>query len=173
MQNSRPYILLEKILGRNTGNAYFAGSFLFILVLPLLSIVIEFLLTKATLDPGLIGKWFIFWSIGIRLFFTGIYQIINPEFKVSSKVITTGKENLLVIRELGLANISIGLIGIISVFNNEWRQVAAIAGVVFFGLTGIQHFLQKPGTNNEMVVMGIEIFMFSIILLYLLFTVFV
>ena len=48
-------------------------------VLPIVSILIEFFVPHSSHDLLFrIGKWFVFWSIGIRLMLAGVRQIANP-----------------------------------------------------------------------------------------------
>ncbi|MEX1060621.1 MAG: hypothetical protein WED13_06330, partial [Methyloceanibacter sp.] len=60
---------------------YIAAIILLMLVLPLLSVAAEVpMLPDATALMGLIGKWFTFWGVGVRLFFAGLSQVFRPQF---------------------------------------------------------------------------------------------
>ena len=50
------------------------------LILPTGSIGFEAAKTAAADLPFLIAKWFVFWSVGVRLTVAGIRQIANPLF---------------------------------------------------------------------------------------------
>ena|SRR5271155_822046 len=60
---------------------YFAVVILLLLVFPVASVI-----TEAVFSPNavnvilLIGKWFVFWGVGVRLFIAGLRQVIQPEF---------------------------------------------------------------------------------------------
>ena len=155
---------------KNGNYAFLIMNILLLFILPLLSIVSEFILEKETLDWTLIGKWFIFWAIGIRLFTAGIKQSSNPEYTAGKIFNMKSSESFVVIRELGFANIALGVMGILSVINSNWRILAAITGGLFFGLAGIQHLFKKPDSRNELIAMLYDIIVLLIILLFLAFS---
>jgi len=80
------------------------------------------------------------------------------------------EESFIVIRELGFANVCIGLIGILSLLKPVWNAPAAIAGGLYFGLAGLSHLLKKPESKNEVIAMISDIFIFLLMLVYLLYT---
>jgi uncharacterized protein DUF6790 len=149
---------------------YLISVLLFMLVLPIISIGIE--AASHSIAPGwpLIGKWFVFWSVGIRLFVAGIRQVTKPAFTAKEIFHINGEESFIIIKELGFANISIGAAGILSLFKTEWTAIIAIAGGLFFGLAGFLHILKKPDSNNEKIAMISDLYIFLILLLYLFFT---
>jgi hypothetical protein len=85
---------------RDVDRSYLAIVVLLMLVLPLASLLIE------TREPGLalVGKWWNFWVIGVRLF--------------TAEVIfhATSADSHVVVRELGIANLCIGALGIASLW---------------------------------------------------------
>ena len=154
-------------------NVYLLIVLATMLILPLACILGEVLQKKAPFGWALTGKYFIFWAIGIRLFIAGIRQTTQPAFTaVKIFNIRNSEESFVIIRELGFANICIGLIGILSLFNSEWRPVAAIAGGLYFGLAGIQHVAKGADSGNEVIAMISDLFVFGLMLVYLSFTFF-
>jgi hypothetical protein len=153
-----------------TKNSYPFIVFLLMFLLPAISITWEILLEGATFGWPLIGKWIVFWCVGIRLFTAGIKQASNPEYAASNIFRLKAKESLVIIRELGFANIALGVMGILSVINSNWRSIAAITGGIFFGLAGIQHLFKKPDSRNELIAMITDLYVFIIALLYMIFT---
>jgi hypothetical protein len=117
----------------------------------------------------LIGKWFIFWGIGVRLFTAGLKQVINPAFTAASIFHLKEKESQVVVRELGYANICLGIIGIVSLFIPHWRIVAACSGGLFFGIAGANHLIKKPAGINELIAMVSDVFIALVVLLYAVF----
>jgi hypothetical protein len=57
-------------------------------------------------------------------------------------------ESLLLVRELGFANLALGLSGLFSLAFPAWR-VPALAGGVFYGLAGGNHFLHPSATGSR------------------------
>jgi len=155
---------------RNKPSLYLISVMLFMLILPAGSIVYQCLTQKTPFDWPLIGKWFLFWSVGVRLFIAGIRQVTKPAFTAKEIFHINNEESHIIIKELGFGNLSIGLIGILSIFKTAWCAPVAIAGGLFFGLAGIQHILNRPASKNEMIAMISDLYIFCIMALYLFFT---
>jgi hypothetical protein len=156
----------RSIAGVNYTYLIFNISLIFIL--PVLSTTGEFVIGKLpiTLEPA--AKWFIFWAIGIRLFVAGIKQASSPEFTATKLFNLKSAESYVIIRELGFANISLGVMGILSVINDDWRLIAAITGGLYLGFAGLQHCLKKPESLNEVVALIYDLIVFILISLYLI-----
>jgi hypothetical protein len=59
---------------------YLGAIILLMLVLPLISVAAEApMLPDAGALMGLIGKWFTFWGVGVRLFLAGLMQVFRPQ----------------------------------------------------------------------------------------------
>jgi len=151
-------------------NRFFLYStILIMLVLPAASIVIEWI--SGYYDPDLIlliGKWFIFWAVGVRLFTAGLSQILRPAFTAGSIFHLKDKASFAIIRELGIANACGGMVAMISLFIDQWRIPAAFLGGLFLGIAGLQHVIRKPDNPNEQIPMISNIIIFIIMVVYLL-----
>lgn len=80
---------------------YYAVILLLMLVLPAVSIVAELLLTQGTAAwLPLIGKWVVFWGVGVRLLVAGIRQVIRPGLTAGMLGVKDQSANVLV-REVG------------------------------------------------------------------------
>jgi hypothetical protein len=90
-----------------------------------------------------VQKWFVFWAVGVRLSSAGLRQILQPGFTAKVVLSLKGNEALFVVRELGMANLSIGLVGLVSLVASSWQPAGALAGVAFYGLAGVNHALQS------------------------------
>jgi hypothetical protein len=125
---------------------YYLTVVLLMFVLPIGSILIElFAFRSAQAAISLVGKWFVFWAVGARLLLAGLRQVIQPRFTAETILGIKGEAPLQVVQELGFANISIGAIGIVSIFNGAWVMPSALAGCLFFGLAGLGHVVQGKG----------------------------
>jgi hypothetical protein len=167
-QINQSYIPKKQIRSRKK-NTYLWMNFLLLFILPVLSMTGEHFFEQSAFDWPLIGKWFIFWAIGIRLFTAGISQASNPLFTARIFKMKS-EEGFVVIRELGFANISLGVMGILSVINDDWRLLAAITGGFFLGIAGIHHLIKRPDSQNEIIAMFYDLSVMAVIILYLIFT---
>ena len=123
---------------------YFFVILFFTLIFPAISVLAEYLIKPDEIfSITLVGKWYIFWAIGIRLFTAGLRQIIAPAFTAKSIFNIDNKECLVIVRELGFANISFGVLGIVSLILPQWRIVSASGSGIYYGIAGINHLLKK------------------------------
>src|ERR1700761_1365105 len=148
---------------------YLISVLLFMLILPVGFILIQWQVSKAEMGWPLIGKWFVFWSVGIRLFIAGLRQVTKPAFTAKEIFHMTGDESYVVIRELGFANLCFGTLGILSLFKPGWCQPAAVAGGLYFGLAGVLHVFKKPDSRNELIALVSDLYILVIMGLYLFF----
>jgi hypothetical protein len=149
--------------------SYLLVVLLLMFVIPVLSIIIEYSINKQQVSIiNLCGKWFLFWGIGIRLFTAGFKQALNPSFTAQSIFHIQNEESFVLVKELGIANICLGSIGIISLFCPEWRMAAAFAGGLYMGIAGINHIIKKPASANEWLAMVSDIFIFVVMMIYII-----
>src|ERR1700748_534937 len=84
------------------------------IVFPIVSGIIELLVVGG--DPVLVfGEWWVFWGVGTRLLAAGVVQISGgrPTTAILGSAAPSVQENHLA-RELGMANLSIGLAGLLA-----------------------------------------------------------
>ena len=147
---------------------YFAIVVLLMGVLPIASILIELILAHGGADPLLlIGKWFVFWSVGVRLVLAGLRQIFNPAFTAETIFDLKEKGALTIVQELGFGNVSIGLLGLLSLLNNLWTVPAALVGGLFYGLAGVKHLSSNDRNSMEVIAMISDLFIFLVLAGYL------
>ena len=127
-------------------------------VLPVVSILAEYLWSSGA--PGLvalIGKWFVFWGVGLRLLTAGIKQIVDPAYTAGTIFRIGDKSAEKIVMELGFGNVAIGTLATLSILNGAWVVPAAIAGLLFFGLAGVKHVFNKDRTSSENVALVSDI----------------
>jgi hypothetical protein len=137
---------------------------LLMLALPLLSIAIEASQSDAAFLTALLGKWFVFWAVGARLFLAGVRQVAQPRYTAEVILGLKSSEVLLVVRELGFANLAIGLVGLVSLVIPGWRVAAALAGGVFYCLAGANHALHSHRNRMENVAMTSDLLAAAVLL---------
>lgn len=148
---------------------YYLTVALLMFVFPIASILIEILGFKAPAALVLVlGKWFTFWAVGARLFLAGLRQTIQPRFTAETILGIKGDAPLHVVQELGFANISIGVIGLVSIFSGAWVMPAAIAGCLFYGFAGARHVVQRNRNALENTAMVSDLFIFVVLAAYVI-----
>lgn len=152
------------------GSAFYIVSILLLVfIFPILSFFMELQLTKDIADGlAVLGKWFIFYTAGLRLFIAGIRQIIKPAFTAKEIFHFQTAESFAIIKELGFANVCAGVIGIASLFLPQWRIVSAVSSGLYYGLAGIGHYVRKPDGANERFALLTDIIVFILFLCYVL-----
>ena|SRR5579862_6100488 len=143
---------------------YYAAVVILMFAFPLLSIRIEAVHGAAPLSLALVGKWFAFWSVGVRLLLAGLRQVFQPMYTAREILGLEGSESLILVRELGFANLAIGSVGVLSLLVPSWRLAAAVAGGVFYGLAGINHARQPHRNRLENVAMVSDVFVAVVLL---------
>ena len=142
---------------------YVAALVLLLLVLPLLSVAIEAVLFVVPDPMALVGKWFTFWGVGVRLFLAGASQVLRPQFTSEGILGIKDQGAVAVVRELGFANLSVGTVGLLSLALPEWIVPAAVAGGMFYLLAGAQHAVRKDKNVKEWTALVTDLFMFLVL----------
>jgi len=147
---------------------YFAVVILLLLVFPVISIGAEAVLSPhASSLEFLTGKWFVFWGVGVRLFIAGARQVTQPRF-TAQEIFGLGDRGVFpIVRELGFANLSMGLLGICSVFRSAWIVPAAVVGGLYYALAGIGHVFQKERNAKENMAMVSDGFIALVLLAFM------
>ena len=126
---------------------YFVSVILFLLICPLASVVIDAVrLHESFASLALIGRWWTFWAVGVRLLMAGIRQVVQPRFTAEEIFGIRDASALPIVREIGFANLSMGALGIFSVVRPGWVVPAAMVGGLYYGLAGFVHL---PGKNRN------------------------
>jgi hypothetical protein len=143
---------------------------LLMLLLPAGSIYEEHSLLHSTAPLMLlVGKWFVFWSAGVRLLLAGLRQFFQPRFTAEQIFGIKSDDALPLVRELGVANFATGVVGIISLAQPSFTLPVAIAAAIFYGIAGIRHVAQSDRTRNENLAMISDLFVFLILAAYVAF----
>jgi hypothetical protein len=155
---------------KSLNKPYLIGVLCLTLIFPALCILIEIGLNKnQSFSLSLVGKWFIFWCVGIRLLTAGLRQVINPSFTAKTIFHIENQESFVIVKELGFANICFGLVGIASLFFPTWRIVSAFGSGIFFGIAGFNHLFRKQASANELIALLSDIFIFLCLAAYTVF----
>jgi hypothetical protein len=146
---------------------YFATVILLLLIFPVASVTIEALRFGQALSlMFLIGKWFVFWAIGVRLFIAGARQVVQPQFTAEEIFGIRDRGSFAIVREVGFANLSMGLLGMCSIVRPDWIVPAAIVGGLYYGLAGAGHIFHSNKNAKENVAMISDGFIFLVLLVF-------
>jgi hypothetical protein len=115
---------------------------------------------------ALVGKWFTFWAVGVRLFVAGLRQTIQPRFTARDIFNLQGDDALPIVRELGLANMSMGTLGLASLTLPAFTLPAAIVGGLYYGLAGLLHIGRGEKSVNERFAMVTDFAIFAVLAVY-------
>jgi hypothetical protein len=147
---------------------YLALVVLLMGVLPIVSIFLESVFAQGNTEPFfLVGKWFVFWSVGIRLLLAGLRQVANPGFTANAIFGVKEEAALTIVQELGFGNLSIGMLGTLALFNEHWIVPAAFAAALFYGLAGFRHLLKGDRNTIENTAMISDLFICGVLTGYL------
>jgi len=122
-------------------------------VLPIASIVLQLVFSDAAFGLLLIGKWFVFWGVGVRLLTAGIRQVLQPSFTARTifKIRDPAAEKLMT--EIGFGNVSMGLVAALSLLLPHWLVPSGLAGGLYLGLAGLKHIANGARTRMEDIAM--------------------
>lgn len=139
------------------------------LVLPLVSMGLELMLQGGAV-VALMGKWFTFWGVGVRIMLAAVKQMTQPAFTAEILQIQDLRAHILV-RELGFANAAIALLALLSLPLPSFLPAAALAGAVFLGLAGVQHATARARNAKETIAMVSDLGMAGLLAVFLVLTV--
>jgi uncharacterized membrane protein HdeD (DUF308 family) len=78
--------------------------------------------------------------------------MIRPQF--TQKILgISGEETRILVRELGFANLAVGVLGTASLGMPDWRLPAALSGGIFYLLAGVNHCIGRHRNRQENVAM--------------------
>lgn len=143
---------------------YYVAVVAFMFALPLLSVAVELMVTNAASGAALLCKWFAFWAVGWRLGIAGIRQIAQPQYTAQTILGIDNSQSQILVRELGFANVAIGLLGVMSLRTPSWQLAAALTGGVFYALAGTNHALQRGRNRLQNVAMLSDLFAAAVLL---------
>jgi hypothetical protein len=143
---------------------YLGAILLLMLALPLLFVAAQVsMLPDAGALMGLIGKWFTFWGVGVRLLLAGISQVFRPQFTAEDIFEIGDPAAQGLVREIGFGNLALGTLGVLSLFFPDFLLPAAIAGGLYYGLAGAGHLARKERNMKEQVALVSDLLIFLLL----------
>ncbi len=144
---------------------YLISVLLLTLVLPIGSVAVEHAMGALPLMV-LVGKWFAFWAGGVRLFIAGLRQTFQPRFTSEGIFGIASDDPLPFVRELGMANIAMGTIGLFTPFVSDFVLPAAIVSGLYYLFAGIGHIRHSGRKLNRNIAMVSDLYVAAALLGY-------
>lgn len=146
---------------------YIAIVILLMVVCPALSVAIEVSASHRAVNlVFLVGKWFVFWAVGIRMLTAGIRQALQPQFTAGEIFGIRNPEAHGIVREVGFGNLAMGTLGICSLFRPAWIVPAALVGGLYYGLAGLGHIFRSDKNAIEQTALFSDAFAFLVLLVF-------
>ncbi len=137
---------------------YFVMVIGLMVVAPLASIAVELAVAQGNADLlFVVGKWFLFWGAGVRLFVAGVSQVIRPQFTAQNILGETTAAANLVVQELGFANLGIGAASIAGAWVSGWAVPVAIVPAIFLTAAGLRHIAKKGKNSKELLALATDL----------------
>jgi hypothetical protein len=147
---------------------YLVSLIALLVVLPLASIGAERFVFHHDLPLVLlVGKWFVFWAAGVRLFLAGLRQFFQPRFTLEKIFGLSGTDGIPIVRELGVANFAVGCAGMLSLLHPSFVKPIALVAAIFYGIAGIRHSTDKERNLNQTTAMITDILVSVVFFVYL------
>jgi hypothetical protein len=147
---------------------YLVSVILLMVVLPVTSIALDHFVFQQSVPVGLlVGKWFVFWVAGVRLFLAGLRQFFQPRFTLEKIFGLSSNDALPFVRELGVANFATGTAGMLSLVRPNFVAPVAMVAAIFYGIAGSRHVTDKGKNLNQTTVMITDILVSLVFIVYI------
>jgi hypothetical protein len=147
---------------------YIATITLLLIVFPVASIVADKAIAHMAVPwLALLGKWFVFWIVGVRLIVAGLRQFFQPRFTAKEILAIDSDDALKVVQELGIANFSVGVVAAVSLVFPRFALPMAIAGALFYGIAGIRHLRDTHRNTKQNFAMVTDLFGAAVLVAYI------
>lgn len=108
-------------------------------------------------------RWFVFSAVGLRLLTAGFRQMSQPAFTSREIFHLQSPDAQVIVRELGFANLCLGLTATLSGFIPSWRMAGAFAGGLYLGIAGVMHAVKRPVSPNEWLALVSDFGIFGVV----------
>jgi hypothetical protein len=96
----------------------------------------------------------------------GIRQVTMPRFTAESIFEIKDPAANAVVREVGFANLAMGVLGLASLAQPAWLVPAAIVGGLYYGLAGAGHMLRSDRNFNEQTALVTDLMIFAVLAVF-------
>jgi hypothetical protein len=92
-------------------------------------------------------------------------QLLQPDF-TAKEIFRSTSDVLPLVRELGVANISMASVALLSFAMPTFVLPAAISAAIFYGIVGVGHVAAHDRSQNENIAMVSDLFLSAVLLLF-------
>jgi hypothetical protein len=148
---------------------YLAIVVLLMGALPVLSVVAETAWSSEGADVLIVvGRWFVFWPVGVRLLLAGVRQCLNPAYTAETIFGCRDPIARKLVVEIGFGNLAMGTVGAVSLAVPGWLVPAALLGAIYYGLAGLGHLRGGERNRIETIAMVSDLFIAAVLVAWLL-----
>jgi hypothetical protein len=108
----------------------------------------------------------VFFGVGWRLAIAGLRQVLQPRFTAMDIFGLDQSGALVLVRELGFANLGAGVLGVASLWMPSFTLPAAIASMLFYTAAGVMHALAEHRGTNETIAMVSDVWIAAVLAAY-------
>lgn len=113
-----------------------------------------------------LGKWYVFWAGGVRLFLAGLRQVFQPGWTLKEIFEIESAEAKPVVAELGFANIAMGLVCLMSMIHPALLIGGAMVSGLYYGLAGLKHSMAETRNANRSLAMATDVLVSAVLALF-------
>ncbi len=118
-----------------------------------------------------LGKWYVFWAGGVRLFLAGLRQVFQPAWTLKAIFEIESAEPKPIVQELGFANLSMGLLCMMSLIEPRLMVAGAIVSGIYYGLAGLRHATDETRNTNQNVALLTDVLVSAVLAYFVVATV--
>ncbi len=111
----------------------------------------------------MLGKWYVFFAVGVRLFLAGLRQTLTPAFRLQKIFEIEAPEANHIVQELGFANLSMGSLGLLALLDPMLTLAGAVTGGLYYGLAGLKTLTTGKRNAMRTTAMVTDILVFSVL----------
>ncbi len=136
--------------------------------LPFITAIAIHYATTTPINGLLLGRWFVFWTIGVRLMVAGLTEVMSSR-RQGNIIFLQGSESGEYRKIIGYLKILLAALGFLCMIKAQSSLIAALTAGIYLGLTGFRHDFKKPCTAIEWLYLGYDIIVFFVIITCLVF----
>ncbi len=116
--------------------------------------------------PFFLGKWYVFWAGGVRLFLAGLRQVFNPGYTLGEIFGIDHPPSKHIVQELGFANLAMGTLGMCALLGPTVITPGALVAGLYYGLAGVRHAFTPGHSSKRLLAMITDLIVFVMLAVF-------